>query len=962
MRYTSLLLLLAAFLGCSGLQPMDPLDVPETAGEIDQPIRRLAFLGEAVLESGLEYEGTTVGGLSALTYDPQTDLYYALPDDPSLRHPTRLYGLEIDLSDGHLDTGDVTIASLLFLRDQDGSTFPTYAVDGEGLALTKSGSFFISSEGNVERGIQPFIREIAADGSPIRELTLPVRYRSSRQEKSGLRHNLAFEALTLTPEEGLLFAGTENALAQDGPEADLDDPSPSRILRFDMSTGKLAAEYLYWVEPVPEAPARPDGFKVNGLVELLALEGHQLLALERSFSAGVGNTARLYLVDLGQADDIHGVDLYGRTAEIQPVEKTLLLDLADLGIPLDNLEGLSHGPSLSDGRHTLLLISDNNFSPRQRTQVLAFAWSHHAVTLSQIQGAGHRSPHEGEWLFGVEGVVTAVDTSTTPTKVWLQDAVGDNSQSTSDGLCFETFASHDLVTGDKLLLSGRVIESSHRGSLSVTCLRGNVTRTLSRDNELPSSIPLDTALPTHFDDDKLAVFEPWNDAIDYYESLEGMRVQVPSPVVVGTSSRFGDFVVLPKGGTGLEPRTAAGGILLTAESGNPQRVQIDPRLLAVPEEAASSAFESLRVGAEFAGSMVGVLDYSFGAFEIVLTESPGHPTAPVSPADGTKMEGSETALTIATFNVENLDALDSPEKYLRVAMTIVEGLGAPDLLGLQEVQDESGTADDGAVSAAATLDRLVEEIVSLGGPRYEFHQIDPENNADGGQPGANIRVAYLVNPQRLNVPLRGTPGPHTPTSVEIREDGVYLSQNPGRVAPQDVAFAFNEALGYEASRKALALEIEFAGRQLFVINAHLSSKRGDDGLYGSVQPPRRVTEEQRLEQTRRIRSFVEEISVARPDAAIVVLGDLNEHEFRPPVRELAGGDLANLILQVPLSERYTYNYRGNSQVLDHILVSRSLAEEASPRIDIVHVNADAPASQRSSDHDPVVVRLDLSGL
>jgi predicted extracellular nuclease len=480
---------------------------------------------------------------------------------------------------------------------------------------------------------------------------------------------------------------------------------------------------------------------------------------------------------------------------------------------------------------------------------------------------------------------------------------------------------------------------------------------------LPPPSTLGAPIPWQIDNDELEAFEPWNDAVDYYESLEGMRVQVPSAVVVGSPSRFGDFTVLANNGGDLGPRTSAGGILLTAESGNSQRLQIDPRLVQSEDELfPGTGLDSLTVGSTFTGSLVGVLDYSFGAFEVVLTEPAAQAAVATLPADQTSLRGSSRELTVATFNVENLDALDSPAKYSKVAATIVEGLGAPDLLALQEVQDENGTIDDGTVSAAGTLGRLVDEIVSVGGPLYEYHQIDPENNADGGSPGANIRVAFLVNPQRLSVPLRGSPGAQTPTRIEILDGRVHLFPNPGRIAARDRAFSFDETLGYEASRKALALEVEFAGKRLFVVNLHLKSKRGDESLFGPVQPPGRRTEEQRLEQARSIRTFVEKLQKVEREAAIIVLGDLNDHEFRPPVRELEGEILANLVDEVPLTERYTYNFRGNSQVLDHILVSASIAEKASPEIDIVHVNADFPAAQRASDHDPVVIRLDLGNL
>ena len=117
-------------------------------------------------------------------------------------------------------------------------------------------------------------------------------------------------------------------------------------------------------------------FAVNGLVDLLPLNDQFLLAMERSFSVGApgtGNTIRLYAVKLPGADDVNGVDAIG--TDVRPVEKRLLLDLDELGIPLDNVEGMTFGPDLSDGRRSLLLVSDNNFSPAAFTQFLLFAVS-----------------------------------------------------------------------------------------------------------------------------------------------------------------------------------------------------------------------------------------------------------------------------------------------------------------------------------------------------------------------------------------------------------------------------------------------------------------------------------------------------------------------------------------------------------------------------------------------------------
>lgn len=155
----------------------------------------------------------------------------------------------------------------------------------------------------------------------------------------------------------------------------------------------------------------------------------------------------------------------------------------------------------------------------------------------------------------------------------------------------------------------------------------------------------------------------------------------------------------------------------------------------------------------------------------------------------------------------------------------------------------------------------------------------------------------------------------------------------------------------------MAVEFRFRGKTLIVVNNHWKSKRGDDPVFGPTQPPHRASEDQRAQQAAVIGRWVRDLSRLDPQARVIVLGDLNDHEFRSPLRVLEGADLVNLVNAVPADSRYSFNFRGNSQLLDHVLVSRSLYEEAKPEIEIVHINADTPFGKRASDHDPIVVRL-----
>jgi predicted extracellular nuclease len=247
---------------------------------------------------------------------------------------------------------------------------------------------------------------------------------------------------------------------------------------------------------------------------------------------------------------------------------------------------------------------------------------------------------------------------------------------------------------------------------------------------------------------------------------------------------------------------------------------------------------------------------------------------------------------------------------------------------------------------------LVEAIEGAGGAAYEVFQIDPEDGQDGGRPGANIRVGFLVRGDRVEAIRRGSAGPREETELQADEEGrPRLSLSPGRLL--DESFAGPPA--GDGTRKPLALEVLFRGHRLLLVVNHLSSKGGDDRLFGSRQPPVAVTEDRRNLQARRLRLFVEEAVALDPDARVVVLGDLNEHEFRSPLAILTGGGLLNLTERAPVEERYSFIFQGSSQLLDHILVTPALSEGA--EVAILHLNSHLPASQAASDHDPVVVRL-----
>jgi predicted extracellular nuclease len=437
------------------------------------------------------------------------------------------------------------------------------------------------------------------------------------------------------------------------------------------------------------------------------------------------------------------------------------------------------------------------------------------------------------------------------------------------------------------------------------------------------------------------VFDPDFDGLDFYESLEGMRVQLNDAVAVGPRSAFGEIPVVGDDGANAGVRTARGGVVIRANDFNPERVHLDDVIMATPV---------VNVGDHLGAPAVGVLDYSFGNFKLQITQSltgvdeglTREVAVPVSDPDD---------LAIAAFNVENLDPADGAAKFQDLAELIVHNLGSPDLLSLEEVQDNNGPFNDTVVDASVTLQTLAAAIQAAGGPTYDFRQINPVDDQDGGEPGGNIRVAFLFRTDRgLSFVDRPGGGSTAPTAVVAASAGPELTFSPGRIDPLNPAFT--------DSRKPLAGEFTFNGRTLFVIANHFNSKGGDQPLFGRFQPPILSSEVQRLQQAQVVNDFADAIVALDPNAAIVALGDFNDFEFSPPLVTLKGTVLNDLIETLPQGERYSYVFEGNSQTLDHILVSDSLFG-GSFAYDVVHVNSEFAV--QASDHEPQVVQLTLWG-
>ncbi len=572
--------------------------------------------------------------------------------------------------------------------------------------------------------------------------------------------------------------------------------------------------------------------------------------------------------------------------------------------------------------------------------------------IHTIQGAGHISSYVGREVH-TRGVVTVK----TSKGFYMQDPVPDNDIATSEGIYVYANASLPVAPGDLVSVTGQVKEyypgGHSSGNLSTTEVAGDVTvSVLSHGNPLPTPVVIGVGgrrpPATIIEDDATGdvetsgVFDPVNDGIDFYESLEGMLVQVNHAVVVGPTSHYGEIVVVGDNGATAGLRSELGGLVIRPNDFNPERLIIDDVLVKHPP--------SVNVGDVFTTPITAVVSYSYGNFKLLNTSA--LPT-PVSGGivEETAPAAVTTTLSIAAFNVDNLDPGDADSRFQVLASDIVNRLRSPDIIGLEEMQDNSGPTDDGVVAADRTFGKLIAAIAAAGGPHYAYREIDPQNNQDGGQPGGNIRVGFLFRPDRGRFVDR--PGGTATNSVSVVNSGhgPELSFSPGRINPGNAAFAH--------SRKPLAGEFVFQGRKLFVIVNHFRSKGGDNPLFGRIQPPQQNSEAKRVAQARAVNTFVRQILTIDAQAKLVVLGDLNDYEFSESLQTLKGGVLTNLTERLPLRSRYTYIHNGNSETLDHILVSSALAMPGTATVRDVHANAEFydQAVERATDHDPVLARI-----
>ena len=361
---------------CSGLKV--------ASGKTGNTISSLVFLSEKNVPFNQQFKGTTLGGLSGIDYNVASDHYYLISDDRSAINAARFYTARVIINNSKIDT--VIFLSVDSLKTTDGLTYPNikqdpqHTPDPEAIRFnSKNKTLVWTSEGerivnaNTTVLTNPSITIIDSKGKLLDTFLLPSQLKMTKEE-SGPRQNGVLEGLTFADNFKSLFVNVEEPLYQDGPRATV-TPNNAwiRIVKYNTANRKPTAQYAYHLDPVAYPSNPVNAFQVNGVPDILSVRTNQLLVIERSFSTGrLACTIKVFLVDLTDAEDISNNNSLITTPPLQPVKKTLLLNMDALGIYIDNIEGVTFGPDLPNGHKTLLFVSDNNFSTLEKTQFLLF--------------------------------------------------------------------------------------------------------------------------------------------------------------------------------------------------------------------------------------------------------------------------------------------------------------------------------------------------------------------------------------------------------------------------------------------------------------------------------------------------------------------------------------------------------------------------------------------------------------
>ena len=548
-----------------------------------------------------------------------------------------------------------------------------------------------------------------------------------------------------------------------------------------------------------------------------------------------------------------------------------------------------------------------------------------ALRIHDIQGCSHQSPYNGQEISGLEGIVTRKSSN----GFYIQDSQIDDLACSSEAIFVYTGTFSDVMPGDFVSISG-VVDEYQAGTfqdhnLTITQIIEPGVRVLESRQKLPDAVVIGEGglnLPDKvIDDDGFSVFDPAQDGIDFYESLESMLVTIESGVIVGPRNAYNEIVIIPDHYRAKNLVSTAGALVAQEFDFNPERI-----LFILNHENQ----EEVHTGYILAEEVTGILDYSYGNYKVNVFGL-GHftgdePEVPI-------IENSEEPLSILSYNVENLSRFD--ESRIRDLARSISGiLDHPDLLILNEILDDSGVEDDGVVTADLTLQMLVEEIAAQRGVHYNYIDNPPDNNQDGGIYGGNIRSVILYKQDKLAL-----------TKLDLRE----LAANPLRIGLEEGSFS--------ATRKPLVALFEYEGEQFLVAALHLTSRGVDSPLFGNVQPIERPEEQKRIAQAAYVHQFLARFNEGNPEIPILVVGDINDDPWSTTLETMSGDLLVDTGNALSKNERFSFILDGNGVQLDYILFSSNSDWLYSQ--EIVHLNTVFDTTRQMSDHDPVITIFQL---
>ncbi|HET9638589.1 MAG TPA: cadherin domain-containing protein [Allosphingosinicella sp.] len=544
------------------------------------------------------------------------------------------------------------------------------------------------------------------------------------------------------------------------------------------------------------------------------------------------------------------------------------------------------------------------------------------LKIYEIQGEGHQTAFAGQPVT-TSGIVTGV----VGNGFYLQDPTGDGNVNTSDAIFVFTGAAPTVAVGDAVNVSGTPEEFvPGANSLSITELATSNANVVvqSSGNALPAATLIGAGgrtPPTEaIEDDGFTSYDPATDGLDFYESMEGMRVTIDSPIAVSNTTSFGETWVLASGGAGSTGFNGDTGITISEGDFNPERIQIDATT------ALFAGYNPNHSHGDLLSDVTGIMSYGFNSYEVLVTEAVTVVTDVVAaPQETTGLAGDRDHLTVASYNVENLDPGDPQAKFDLLASNIVYNLAAPDIIGLQEIQDANGLNGSDPLSGVVTAQKLIDAIAAIGGPNYVYIEIAPSSDGStGGEPGGNIRNGYLYNADRVS---------YVAGSAQLIEDPAFAG-----------------------SRKPLVADFLFNGEIVRLINVHFTSRIGSDDLMGANQPANNAGDGSRTAQAGAVAAYVSNSLATDPALKLGVLGDFNGFYFEDAVGTIEAVGLLDLHRTLASEERYSYVFDGNLQAIDHLIVSGGLQSGA--LFDAVHINAEQTSTTpRGTDHDPIVGRF-----